>query len=857
MDSLRQGHKELLEELTKICSRIDTKVGAELDDANFTSISRDELRFLREQPGRVEDLANKNARLIRDWKQDRDKLSQLEAQEHKRLAEAPKQAEHREHSYNFASPAGLSDPGSSPNLALAPIDLVSPAGNVCELDSTMKDKYHALVPKFNKLYENHKAVKDANRQLAGSLVKQKSLAKAWRANADLLKKTVAENNDKIQRLQGEILTLQARLENDRVTNDAVAAAPRAGGPLHSLGEEKEGSPSTSNTQAAIPASSPVKGPGAEHAFNENIGVEDTQFEPLEPDHSSSTEDDMPPAFPRSPGPGSHTAKEARSYDPQQLSSSPVVVSSRRVKKRKSTKQAERSPDMKVKVETVSSSPVGLAAMRYLDHGQSIDLDQIGQKVNTPKKRRRELELSRQASKLSNESQFSVGSPSPSQHASDDDSPSEQKITISQVGFREAESPLQPLDPNSLVLPRTLDAEASNKRRRLIIEKAIEGVSEDGQNIAPLQTRRQGNTPDSNYRLDGLLDQPSPARSILSPARLSRPHSPLGTDSPAGGRTPSKSGLAREVNVGRSKEGLRPSKSEEQSPYVNQPGSVSKGASSNSVEPARPSSNATFRSAVEPSRDGNGKSTEMSRPTNNIARTTAGITTPTSKGVARNPIEHSRPSYQRAGGSIDPSRPSSSRHRGPRGAEEDPPWDDTPDNEPLRCREIRMLSPQDFKINPAYNQGYNYAFTDVVRNRYERQCLSSCTKPGCCGKQFRALAIMFFDREIAPNPSQQEADEKLAKDFLGGNAYKFQGMSKDERKEILVQAKTRELANQFGRHRHAYERPKSPPGFWDADFPTTQEQMAQREKAHEFERELVARRYEEAMRPGGAYIFRDE
>jgi hypothetical protein len=106
-------------------------------------------------------------------------------------------------------------------------------------------------------------------------------------------------------------------------------------------------------------------------------------------------------------------------------------------------------------------------------------------------------------------------------------------------------------------------------------------------------------------------------------------------------------------------------------------------------------------------------------------------------------------------------------------------------------------------------------------------------------------------------SQEEEDQILLEEFLGDNKHKLNHMTVDARNEMLLQARTRHLANMHGRHRHAFERRKSPPGFWRADFPTTQEEMSDREKAAQVERELVAQRYEEAMRPGGAFMFRDE
>jgi hypothetical protein len=109
----------------------------------------------------------------------------------------------------------------------------------------------------------------------------------------------------------------------------------------------------------------------------------------------------------------------------------------------------------------------------------------------------------------------------------------------------------------------------------------------------------------------------------------------------------------------------------------------------------------------------------------------------------------------------------------------------------------------------------------------------------------------------PTASQEEADEMLLNEFMGDNAYKIQNMKREQRDELLLQARTRELANKLGKHRHAYERRASPPGFWRTDFPTTQEHLEDRQRAKEKERDVVQQRYEQAMRSGGTYIFRDE
>ena len=171
---------------------------------------------------------------------------------------------------------------------------------------------------------------------------------------------------------------------------------------------------------------------------------------------------------------------------------------------------------------------------------------------------------------------------------------------------------------------------------------------------------------------------------------------------------------------------------------------------------------------------------------------------------------------------------------------------------LRDRRPTELSAQDFKPNPAYNQGYSYAFSETVRKRGDRMCLPGCTNLHCCGSAFRTFA-----EAQAPLPASQE--EALLADYLGeaySNMHLTQ-MSCEERQELVLQARTKKMAKESGKHREAYERRKTPPGFWRVDFPSTQEQQQDRAKAQEMERREVQGRWLEAQRTGGRWVFRDE
>lgn len=176
--------------------------------------------------------------------------------------------------------------------------------------------------------------------------------------------------------------------------------------------------------------------------------------------------------------------------------------------------------------------------------------------------------------------------------------------------------------------------------------------------------------------------------------------------------------------------------------------------------------------------------------------------------------------------------------------------------PLRRKPMDTLRPEDFKPNPGYNDGLTYVYDEVVRGRQARSALSGCTDLNCCGKTFRSFAKAERST-IGPSVTTRTEDIKLLEDYLGDDAYKLGTMTRDEKEETWLLAKTWELATKFGRHRQRYSRMPSPPGYWTVEFPNTQERAEERRQAEEIQRALVNERYREAMRPGGRWLFRDE
>lgn len=180
----------------------------------------------------------------------------------------------------------------------------------------------------------------------------------------------------------------------------------------------------------------------------------------------------------------------------------------------------------------------------------------------------------------------------------------------------------------------------------------------------------------------------------------------------------------------------------------------------------------------------------------------------------------------------------------------------PDDEPFRARPLRRLGLAHFKINPARNQGLDYAYGAVVRKKDDRKCISGCTRPGCCGDRFRAMARL-GGLPGKSEAEQEEEDQAILQEFVGEDTQLLRNMSGKERENLLVEARARALANQYGRHRHTHQRAQSPPGFWRTDMPDTQEEEDDLEAAKRLERQKVEERYREAMRPGGLWTWADE
>ncbi|KAK8056483.1 DNA repair protein/CtIP [Apiospora rasikravindrae] len=173
---------------------------------------------------------------------------------------------------------------------------------------------------------------------------------------------------------------------------------------------------------------------------------------------------------------------------------------------------------------------------------------------------------------------------------------------------------------------------------------------------------------------------------------------------------------------------------------------------------------------------------------------------------------------------------------------------------LRDRPQWSLRLEDFKVNPKHNDGLDYAFSEVVRNKEDRLCLPGCVKEECCAPGFRSQAR---GQRLETGTI---AFQSLLENWLGDEAWRLSSMSDDEKEALWLKAKTQQNANEYGKaHRYRVPRASTPPGYFNVDFPSTQQLDKDNQLAAVMQRERVEERYREAMMPNqtGRWLFRDE
>lgn len=119
----------------------------------------------------------------------------------------------------------------------------------------------------------------------------------------------------------------------------------------------------------------------------------------------------------------------------------------------------------------------------------------------------------------------------------------------------------------------------------------------------------------------------------------------------------------------------------------------------------------------------------------------------------------------------------------------------------------------------------------------------------------------FPPSFAEGLSSQETEEARLYELELGLSWRerTESMSAKDMKDILSKARVRQAAGLVGKHREAWARAKSPEGFWEVDMRSTQDLIKKGTRPQEKNKDdsVVRERWEEAMRSGGRWVFRDE
>lgn len=162
----------------------------------------------------------------------------------------------------------------------------------------------------------------------------------------------------------------------------------------------------------------------------------------------------------------------------------------------------------------------------------------------------------------------------------------------------------------------------------------------------------------------------------------------------------------------------------------------------------------------------------------------------------------------------------------------------------------------FVIDPARNGGRDYKFDDVVRGREERKKLHAGTCECCNEVRARqsvgiltSLMNLQYYEAVGPLPARLQAPlwrsppkEKCRHPEDTDDA------SFSYRRQQEIQSHKKNIS----RHRYNWERPKTPPGYWNIGFPSTQEAGEINKKAERMHRQKVEEIEREAASGTGRY-----
>lgn len=155
-----------------------------------------------------------------------------------------------------------------------------------------------------------------------------------------------------------------------------------------------------------------------------------------------------------------------------------------------------------------------------------------------------------------------------------------------------------------------------------------------------------------------------------------------------------------------------------------------------------------------------------------------------------------------------------------------------------------FSPSKFRINKNKNDGLDFAFGEVVRDKARKDCLPKCVKECCRDLASGKLHEMW--NPPAPYTSAKFGARDSSPPDEGAEAKK-----NDQYNEWNRAREKSERNLHFGRHRAQHQKAAEVMGYWESDFPTTQQLDEQRKESERRYVEKGFDRYEQATK-GGMY-----
>ncbi len=165
----------------------------------------------------------------------------------------------------------------------------------------------------------------------------------------------------------------------------------------------------------------------------------------------------------------------------------------------------------------------------------------------------------------------------------------------------------------------------------------------------------------------------------------------------------------------------------------------------------------------------------------------------------------------------------------------------------------------YTIDPTKNNGRSYQYDEVIRSKEDRRRMHAgdCE---CCRQvrssvpcQLLLLTSNQYYENVGPLPNRLQPPPWRSPSTTPSKSCRQHSDSYQNTSDSALREKEINAHRQtISRHRHTWERAKTPPGYWDIGFPTTQEVGDINEKAKQMQRKKLEEIATESGRLDGKY-----